>query len=105
MKSSVIHPRSDSRNWPRSSECNPPVRAHIDASNWLRQWYILVENGGKFYLMCSVHNRYVTRLVLKHRILVFKLDFKLDLLQMTLSFIYGFLQDSCARHIYELDPK
>ena len=21
MKSSVIHPRSDSRNWPRSSEC------------------------------------------------------------------------------------
>ena len=33
------------------------------------------------YFMSSAHNRYVTRLVLKHRILVFKLDFKLDLLQ------------------------
>ena len=28
--------------------------------------------------MSSVHNRYEARLVLKHRILVFKLDFKLD---------------------------
>ena len=41
--------------------------------------------------------RYVTRLVLKHRILVFKLDFKLDLLQMTLNFML--LKDSCIRLI------
>ena len=66
-----------------------------------RQWYMQVENGDKFYFMASVHNRYVTRLVLKHRILVFKLDFKLDLLQMTLNFML--LQDSCM--LYELDPK
>ena len=26
MKSSVLHPRSDSRNWPRSSECHTRVR-------------------------------------------------------------------------------
>ena len=56
-----------------------------------------VENGGKFYFMSSVHNRYVTRLVLKHRILAFKLDFKLDLLKMTLNFML--LQDSYIRHI------
>ena len=47
--------------------------------------------------MSSVHNRYVTRLVHKHRILVFKLDFHLDLLQMTLNVML--LQDSCIRHI------
>ena len=47
--------------------------------------------------MSRVHNRYVTRLVLKHRILVFKLDFKFDLLQMILNFML--LQDSCIRHI------
>ena len=37
----------------------------------------------------------VTRLVLIHRILVFKIDFKLDLLQMALNFML--LQDSCIR--------
>ena len=26
MKSSVLHPRSDSRNWPRSSECGISLR-------------------------------------------------------------------------------
>ena len=56
-----------------------------------------VENGGKIYFMSSVHNRYVTRLVLKHRILVFKLDFKPDLLQMTLNFML--LQDNYIRHL------
>ena len=47
MKSNVIHPRSDSRNWPRSSECAHSVSAgqeivpnrigkevNIFASNW-----------------------------------------------------------------------
>ena len=42
-------------------------------------------------------DNYVTRLVLKHRILVFKLDFKLDLIQMALNFML--LQDRCIRHI------
>ena len=49
------------------------------------------------YFLPSVHNRYVTRMVLKHRILVFKLDFKLDLLQMTFNFML--LQHSCIRPI------
>ena len=40
-----------------------------------------VENGGKIYFISSVHNKYVARLVFKHRILVFKLDCKLYLLQ------------------------
>ena len=44
-----------------------------------------------------VYNRYVIKLVLKNRILVFKLDFKIDLLQMTLNFML--LQDSCVRPI------
>ena len=51
------------------------------------------------YITCLafIIDNYVTRLVLKHRILVFKLDFKLDLLQMALNFIL--LQDSCIRPI------
>ena len=46
------------------------------------------------FITCPVFiiDNYVTRLVLKHRILVFKSDFKLDLLQMALSFML--LQDS-----------
>ena len=49
------------------------------------------------FITCPVFtiDNYVTRLVLKHRI--FKLDFKLDLLQMALNFIL--LQDSCIRPI------
>ena len=47
-------------------------------------------------------DNYVTRLVLKHRILVFKLDFKLDLLQMTLNVM---LLRTAAYDLYELDPK
>ena len=39
-------------------------------------------------------DNYVTRLVLKHRILVFKLDFKLDLLHQRYAF-----EDSCIRPI------
>ena len=39
----------------------------------------------------------MTRLVLKHRILIFRLDFRLDLLQMTVNFML--LQNSCIRHI------
>ena len=54
------------------------------------------------YFMSSVHNRYMTRLVLKHKTLVFKLEFKLDLLQMTLNFM---LLQTAAYDIYELDPK
>ena len=51
------------------------------------------------FITCPVFiiDNYVTRLVLKHRILVFKLDFKLDLLQMALNFML--LQDSCIRPI------
>ena len=51
------------------------------------------------FITCPVFiiNNYVTRLVLKHRILVFKLDLKLDLLQMALKFML--LQDSCIRPI------
>ena len=49
------------------------------------------------FIICPVFiiDNYVTRLVLKHRILVFKLDFKLDLLQMALNFML--LQDTCTR--------
>ena len=49
------------------------------------------------FITCPVIiiDNYVTRLVLKHRI--FKLGFKLDLLQMALSFML--LQDSCIRPI------
>ena len=53
------------------------------------------------YFMSNIHNRYVTRLVLKLRILAFKSDFKLHLLQMTLNFML--LQ--AAYDLYELDPK
>ena len=51
------------------------------------------------FITCPVFiiDNYVTRLVLKHRILVFKLDFKLDLLQMALNFML--LQDSCIRPV------
>ena len=51
------------------------------------------------FITCPVFiiDNYVTRLVLKHRILVFKLDFKLDLLQMALNFML--LQDSYIRPI------
>ena len=50
------------------------------------------------FISCPVvHNRYVTRLVLKNRILVFKLDFKLDFLQMTFNFML--LKDSYIRPI------
>ena len=51
------------------------------------------------FISCPVFiiDTYVTRLVLKLKILVFKLDFKLDLLQMTLNFML--LQDSCIRFI------
>ena len=49
------------------------------------------------FISCRVHNKYVARLVLKHRILVFKLEFKLVSLQMTLNFLL--LQDSCIRSI------
>ena len=51
------------------------------------------------FIICLafIIDNYVTRLVLKHRILVFKLDFKLDLLQMALNFML--LQDSCIRPI------
>ena len=51
------------------------------------------------FITCPVFiiDNYVTRLVLKHRILVFKIDFKHDLLQMALNFML--LQDSCIRPI------
>ena len=49
------------------------------------------------FMSCPVFIIGVIRLVLKHRILVFKLDFKLDLLQMTLNFML--LQNSYMRHI------
>ena len=51
------------------------------------------------FITCPVFiiDKYVTRLVLKNRILVLKLDFKLDLLQMALNFMA--LQDSCIRPI------
>ena len=42
-------------------------------------------------------DNYVTSLVLKHRILVFKLDFKLDIIQIALNFML--LQDNCIRPI------
>ena len=49
------------------------------------------------FITCPVFiiDNYVTRLGLKHRI--FKLDFKLDLLQMAINFML--LQDSCMRPI------
>ena len=51
------------------------------------------------FITCPVFitDNYVTRLVLKHRILVFKLDFKLDLIQMAHNFML--LQDRCIRPI------
>ena len=51
----------------------------------------------RFFSCPVVHNRYATRLVLKNIILVFKLDFKLDFLQMTLNFML--LKDSYIRPI------
>ena len=48
-------------------------------------------------MSCPVFIIGVTRLVLKHRILVFKLDFKLDLLPMTLNVML--LQDNYIQHI------
>ena len=73
-----------------------PVRAHIDAGNVSGTCR---SRMAVRLITCSafIIDNYVTRLVIKHRILVFKLDFKLDLLQMALNFML--LQDGCIRPI------
>ena len=56
------------------------------------------------FITCPVFiiDNYVTRLVLKHRILVFKLDLKLDLIQMHSPLCFC---RTAAYDLYELDPK
>ena len=59
-------------------------------------WIFAARIDDKYQIRLTRSSRYLTRLVLKHRILVFKLDFKLDFYRL-LNFML--LQDSCIRHI------